>query len=71
MTKTVHVTYGPDGKIYAASESMPPPRPAHVQGVTVGEFEVPTKFATKKLHEYIPHLAVEVETRRLKEKSHS
>lgn len=64
----IHITHGPDGKILASSESKNLPRPMNVEGVKVGEFEVPAKFAGKKMHEYIRHLRVDVATHRLTEK---
>jgi hypothetical protein len=64
----IHITHGHDGKIIAASESKNHARPVHEEGLTKGEFEVPAKFADKKMHEYVHLLAVDVAGRRLKEK---
>jgi hypothetical protein len=68
MAKKIHIVYGPDGKILAASASKNLPMPARIQGVTVDEFEVPSKFQDKEMHEYIPLVAVDVQARKLKEK---
>ena len=64
----VHIVYGADGRIYAASASQNPARPANVQDVMEGEFDVPAKYADTKIHEYIDKLEVDVEARRLREK---
>jgi hypothetical protein len=66
--KTIHIVHDRDGKIIAASESKNPPRPRHMPGVKVVEFEVPTKFVGKKMQEYIPLLTVDIKGGRLKEK---
>jgi len=68
MAKMIHIVHGDDGKIIAASESKNPPRPMHMHGLTVGEFEVPAKFKDKRMHEYIPLLVVDVAARHLREK---
>jgi hypothetical protein len=67
MAKIVHIAHSHDGKILAASESRNPPRPTHVQGVVLGEFEVPTKFVDRRINEYIPLLMVDVKAHCLKE----
>jgi hypothetical protein len=64
----IHIVHGSDGQIIAASESKNPPRPMHVHGLTVGEFEVPAKFKDKKMNEYVPLLVVDVAARHLREK---
>jgi hypothetical protein len=66
MATNIHIVYGPDGTILAASKSERLPMPGHVQGVTVDKFEVPSKFHDKEIHEYIPHLVVDVEARKLR-----
>jgi hypothetical protein len=63
MAKILHIV-----QIIAASESKNPPRPVQHHGMAAGEFEVPAKFADKKMHEYIPLLTVDIAARRLKEK---
>jgi hypothetical protein len=68
MPKMIHIVHGDDGKIIAASESKNPPRPRHIPGLTVGEFEVPAKFLDKKMHEYIPLLVVDIAARHLRER---
>jgi|HubBroStandDraft_6_1064221.scaffolds.fasta_scaffold28202_4 hypothetical protein len=69
MPKMIHIVHGDDGKIIAASESRNPPRPLHMQGLTVGEFELPAKFKDKKMNEYVPLLVVDVAARHLREKA--
>jgi hypothetical protein len=68
MAKILHIVHRDDGEIIAASESKNPPRPVQNQGMTVGAFEVPAKFADKKMHEYVPRMMVDVSAGRLKEK---
>jgi hypothetical protein len=68
MANIIHIAYGPDGTIFAASESKNVPRPVNKDGVRVGEFEVPTKFGGMKMLEYLPHLVVDVAAGRLNEK---
>jgi hypothetical protein len=69
MPKKIHIVHGDDGKILAASEAKNPPRPRDIP-VKVGEFEVPTKFEGKKMHEYMHLLVVDTKAHphRLKEK---
>jgi hypothetical protein len=40
-----------------------------MQGLTVGEFELPAKFKDKKMNEYVPLLVVDVAARHLREKA--
>jgi hypothetical protein len=69
MSKTLHIVYRENGQIISASESKTPLKPAHMHGLNFGEFEVPAKFGDKKrMHEFLPHLVVDVAARRLKEK---
>lgn len=58
--------YDDGGKVMTVTKPQKPPE--KTRGVTEGEFEVPAKFANKKIHEYIPLLVVDVATRQLKEK---
>ncbi|SDI55105.1 hypothetical protein SAMN04487926_11912 [Paraburkholderia steynii] len=68
MVKNIYVAYGPDGTILAASGSKHPSIPGRTEGVVVDEFEVPSKFHSKDMHEYIPHVVVDVRARKLREK---
>jgi hypothetical protein len=65
----ISVAYDNQGKILTAStmESDSPiqARPEAIAGTSVEDFEVPAEFARKKLHEFLPHLHVDVATRRL------
>lgn len=73
MPTTIHVTYDENGKIIAAVAATSPgeqagPRPTAGPGVSVGQFEVPAKFADKQLIEYVERLRVDAAAHRLVEK---
>jgi hypothetical protein len=62
MSTTIHVAYDDEGKILAAvaaSAGEQGPKPTEGPGVSVGQFEVPAKFAGKKLIDYVDLLRVE------------
>jgi hypothetical protein len=65
---TLYVIHDHSGKIVAASESKNPARPKELTGLTTSHFDVPTKFAGKKLREYAHLLSVDVKSKRLREK---
>jgi hypothetical protein len=77
MSKTIHAAYDKDGKIVAAVAAVPTggqaespagPRPSEGPGVSVGQFEVPAKFAGKTMREYVDLLRVDAATQRLVER---
>jgi hypothetical protein len=68
MPDTLHIVHGNDGKIIAISESKKHARPAHVNSVKTSEFEVPAKFAGKKLREFAHLLVIDMPGHLLKAK---
>jgi hypothetical protein len=77
MSKMIHVAYDEDGKIVAAVAAAPTggqagspagPKPGEGPGVTVGQFEVPAKFAGKTIREYVDLLRVDAAAQRLVER---
>jgi hypothetical protein len=68
MPQTLHVAHDHDGNIIVMSESEHHPMPVHAKNLTRSKFEVPTKFAGKKLREYAHLLTIDVSGHTLKEK---
>ncbi len=66
----LHVAYDEHGKILGAVEPGPNgDRIAAKPGITVAEFDLPTKYEKAKLKDFIHHLHVDVNSKRLIEKS--
>jgi len=66
MTNRIHVAYDTQGTIISASESKYLPLPEQEAGLTVGEFDVPGKFESKKPREYLHYLMVDTKARQLR-----
>ena len=67
----IAVAYDKQGKILAALTILPGHRlRPHVEaeGTSSAEIEVPSEFDGKRLHEFLHHLRVDTETRRLVKK---
>lgn len=68
MARILHIIHSQDGTVVAASESKHHARPVSMEGLVVGEFEVPAQFDGKNLREYSHLLSVDVAKRRLRQR---